>query len=374
MKKIMLYAYGEFNLGDDLFIKVILERYPHTNFIFYAHEKYKETLKDYKNIKVINKDNWIINKVKKIIPNINDRILNEVEKSCDGMIYIGGSIFIQYPDWKNYINWYKNKINKFPVFIIGANFGPFTEIGFVNGFREIYKDFKDICFRDKFSYDLFKECDNVRIAPDIIFSLNIDEVKKRKKQIFISLIDCESRNKTNVPIDILDLYSNEYFMKMKEIIDNFIDEGYEIILSPFCINENDLIITEKIYNSFNYEKKKKIEIMSYDGFNINQIIGKIAESEYIIGTRFHAIILGFVSKTPVFPIIYSNKTENMLKDIEFKGQYCRISDMKNIDYEYIKYNLNNKIILDIEKLKILSEKHFKELDKFLIEDKSEDIK
>ena len=368
MKKIILYAYGEFNLGDDLFIKMILERYPNTNFIFYAHEMYKEILKDYKNIKVINKDNWIINKVKKIIPNIDKKILNRIEKSCDGMVYIGGSIFVQYPDWKDYINWYRSKISKFPVFVIGANFGPFTDNGFVDGFKEIYKNFKDICFRDEFSYSLFKDCKNVRIAPDIIFSLKVDEVRTRKKQIFISIIDCESRNKTNVPIDILDLYNDEYFMKMKEVINNFIDEGYEIVISPFCIAENDLVIAERIYKSFSNDKKKKINIMSYDGFNLNQILNKISESEYIIGTRFHAIILGFVTKTPVFPIIYSKKTENMLKDVGFEGKYSKISDIKNIDYKYIKYNLNNKIILNTENLKILSQNHFKELDKFLNED------
>lgn len=51
MKKIIIYAYTKFNLGDDLFIKVLCERYPKTKFIIYAPKDYKKCFKDIKNIK-----------------------------------------------------------------------------------------------------------------------------------------------------------------------------------------------------------------------------------------------------------------------------------------------------------------------------------
>lgn len=367
MKKIILYAYGEFNLGDDLFIKVLLERYPYTQFIFYAHEEYKKALKRYKNIKVINKDNFFVTFAKKIIPNIHSRRINRIEKNVDGMVYIGGSIFIEYPNWKDNIEWYKNKSKKFPVFIIGANFGPYTQKGYVEGFRNIYPMLADVCFRDRYSYNLFKECNTVRMAPDVIFSLKGETKKVSNKQIFISVIDCESRNKNNIPLDLMDKYDNDYIFKLSEVVEKFIDDGYDIILSSFCEKENDLKCIKKICNKIDIKKRNNIKVISYTGYNLDEILDSINESEYIIASRFHASILGFIFNKPVFPIIYSLKTENMLKDLDFTGNYIKISKINTIDYKYIRNNLDKKIVLDINKISADAEKQFLELDKFLNE-------
>lgn len=365
MKKILLYAYGEFNLGDDLFIKVLLERYPDTQFIFYAHKEYKQALKHYKNIKVISKDSFIINMFRGIIPNIHDKKINKIEKNVDAMVYIGGSIFIEYPNWKENIDWYKNKSKKFPIFIIGANFGPYTQNGYVKGFKEIYPMLTDVCFRDKYSYDLFKECSTVRMAPDVIFSMQDNMKELSNKQIFISVIDCESRNKNNIPLDLMDKYDSDYILKLSEVVERFIDDNYNIVLSSFCESENDLKCIEKICNKVNEEKRKNVKILSYTGYNLNEILESINESEYIISSRFHASILGFVYNKPVFPIVYSSKTENMLKDLDFKGNYIKVSEIDTIDYKYIRRNLDEKIILDISKVRIEAEKQFLGLDKFL---------
>lgn len=367
MKKIILYAYGEFNLGDDLFIKLLLERYPNTQFVFYAHEAYKKALASYKNIKVINKDNFIVNITKKIIPNIHNRRINRIEKKVDAMVYIGGSIFIEYPNWKDNIEWYKNKSKKFSVFIIGANFGPYTQKGYVEGFRKIYPMLTDVCFRDRYSYNLFKECNTVRMAPDVIFSLKSEIKKVYKKQVFISVIDCESRNKNNIPLDLMDKYDSDYIFKLSEIVEKFIDDGYNIILSSFCDAENDIKCIEKIYDKIDKKKKCNIKILSYIGYNLDEILDSINESEYIISSRFHASILGLVYNKPIFPIIYSSKTENMLKDLEFKGNYIKVSEINTINYEYVRKNLDERIVLDISKVRKESEEQFLGLDKFLNE-------
>ena len=46
MKKIKVYAYTRQNLGDDLFIKILCERYPNTQFVLYAPNVYKDIFKD----------------------------------------------------------------------------------------------------------------------------------------------------------------------------------------------------------------------------------------------------------------------------------------------------------------------------------------
>lgn len=57
MKRIMINAYTTFNLGDDLFIKVLCERYPNTEFILYAPKEYKINFKNSSNLKVISNSN-----------------------------------------------------------------------------------------------------------------------------------------------------------------------------------------------------------------------------------------------------------------------------------------------------------------------------
>ena len=42
MKKIFLYAYDHVNLGDDLFIETIVNRYPDTEFYFWTDNENKK--------------------------------------------------------------------------------------------------------------------------------------------------------------------------------------------------------------------------------------------------------------------------------------------------------------------------------------------
>ncbi len=52
MKKIFVSAYSAQNLGDDLFLKILSQRYPKQRFVFFADRKYKKY--GFKNIRVYN--------------------------------------------------------------------------------------------------------------------------------------------------------------------------------------------------------------------------------------------------------------------------------------------------------------------------------
>lgn len=56
MKKIKVNAYLNANLGDDLFIKVLCERYKNVSFHICGNKLYKETLKSIKNVKLYKTD------------------------------------------------------------------------------------------------------------------------------------------------------------------------------------------------------------------------------------------------------------------------------------------------------------------------------
>src|SRR5690625_526654 len=130
MENIMIYAYTNFNLGDDLFIRLLCERYPNINFKIYAPKKYRETFRETRNLAVIPNDTLISRVINFTVTalKLNYYPSKLVAKRCDAAVYIGGSIFMQQKNWEVMFKKKKNmKIKNKPYFVLGANFGPFKD-------------------------------------------------------------------------------------------------------------------------------------------------------------------------------------------------------------------------------------------------------
>ena len=356
MKKLFLYAYDHINLGDDLFIETIVRRYPHVKFYFWTDAKNKEVFKDLKNLKIIDQNAAKIRFLGKLRPSLVARYKAGIQKTCDAQVYIGGSIFMEHSTWENIVAWWKYQSKNFSFFVLGANFGPYHTEEYRIEMNKVYTQLMDICFRDTYSKELFKNNKNVRQAPDILFSYEMPKVQKKKKQIFVSVISCEYR-------ELKGLTEEEYIIKMSDLINEFCREKYEIILASFCEEEGDLLVAKKIKNYL--KDSSNVVVLNYDGQNRKEFIDTMSESSYIIATRFQAMILGMVAKIPVYPIIYSDKTKNVLKDINFKGKYADLRESKTLTYESAKDNLMTNYVVDINKLKKDASQHFMKLDKYL---------
>ena len=341
--KILVWAYINKNLGDDLFIKILAERYPNYEInIINAKEENITPFKNY-NIKTIS--------FKKALLNIN---------KFDAFVDIGGSIF-QFRNslWGNL----KKKIlltatlkcfNK-NTFVLGSNFGPYTKRGSVNITKLYFRLAKDVCMRDTQSYDIFKDLKNVRMAPDIVFSMNVNDIEKIDRNIIgISMIDIEQR-------DDLKEHSSVYYKRMKEISEQLLNENLELRLISFCEEEGDSQILDKLYNDL--KNKGIVRKMYYSG-EMENYLRELSYLGAVISCRFHSFILSQVYQQNTYPIIYSDKLTNVLKDIGLDKYYCKIKDIDNINLEDISESIyNNKIdILDISKR---AEKHFENLDKEL---------
>lgn len=356
MKKIFLLAYDGVNLGDDLFIETIITRYRNTKFYMISDQVNRKNFSSYQNLVVINKNNFLLKKLKNLWPGGYSRYESYIKNKCNALVYIGGSIFIEYSSWRNILNWWNYQVDRYPFYVLGANFGPFKEEEYLKSMEKMYLHLEDICFRDKMSFDLFEKNEKIRYAPDILFSYKMNE-KEEKKQVFFSVINCENKDEGR---NTLSKYGNEYVDVMIRIIKKYLNNGYSVVVSSFCKIEGDEETVTKIKKSC-----KDIKVLNYNGNNRQEILDSISESCYMIGTRFHSIILGLDANKPVFPIIYSIKTENMLKDIGFNGNYINIRDIEQLDYEFSKKNLDDKYIIDISRFKMEAENHFKKLDEVL---------
>lgn len=359
-KRALIHAYTQLNLGDDLLISIMCKRYPETKFYIRSNSSSSIALKKIPNLKVIPYVRLIdrILNLLHIKLSINNLISRYISFLSDCIIHIGGSIFIEQIDWKNRLKLYKERVvkNK-PYCIIGCNFGPYKDRNFYEGYKNIFKMTTDICFRDTYSYDLFSELPNARFASDIVFLYPQNINGLPQKQIIISVIDLSKRKD-------LKQYEKSYQKKIINISRRFYQEGYSVILMSFCKNEGDEYAISQIMNQLNVRDKEHIINYFYTG-DIEAAVDIMQKSKYIISTRFHSMILGWVLGKPVYPIIYSNKSLNVINDVGFKGKYTMLQDIDKINEDEIYDELIRSMTINIDKQVYSANLQFKMLDKIL---------
>ena len=340
--KIYLDAFLAKNLGDDLFIDILLNRYK--NHKFYAisrGEKYNK----YPNLKVYS-NSFIFRVLKKL------RLVKYVANLYDLVVTIGGSMYMEMEGIKQDFDLGKNKR-----YIMGVNFGPYKSESFLKEVKSMFEKAEDVCFRDKYSYNLFQSLPNTRLAADIVFSLNTDDVKiTNRKRAVISIVSCDFK--------VGQEKTKEYEEKMVELIEFLENKGYEICLMSFCKKQDDEKAVESIINKCDDATKERIEKYYYRG-DFKEALNVIGDSSLVIGSRFHANIIGMVLGKSVIPIYYSDKTKNVIDDMGLEIKTIDIRKIEEFNVNILKDEDLTKVI-DISKYKIESSEHFKMLDKILL--------
>ncbi|MEH6892723.1 polysaccharide pyruvyl transferase family protein, partial [Bacillus sp. JJ864] len=210
MKRIFVDIYLMFNLGDDLFLDILAKKYPHCEFtVNYLGKDYDQFITQYHNVN--RRKYTILNKIGQRLK-ISDSITNydKVAEEHDALIFIGGSIFreekyhnLLYQDRMKMAQEFKKRNRS--IFILGANFGPYETEEFFHDYKEFFKLCDDICFRDRYSYELFQDLPQVRYAPDIVFQMNIDEYKTEVSKSIVGFSIIDVRHKYG-----LSMYYNDY--------------------------------------------------------------------------------------------------------------------------------------------------------------------
>ena len=88
------------------------------------------------------------------------------------------------------------------------------------------------------------------------------------------------------------------------------------------------------------------------------------KAEIIVGTRFHANVIGFAMHKKVIPVIYNDKTRNLLNEIHFEGSSI---DIEKDIYPDVSRLLSNEPLSPelIAQLKTDAQKQFSVLDQAL---------
>ena len=329
-KGIFLMAYARKNLGDDLFVQMILKRNPQNDYYMkIENPKYLECLEKYSNLHVIRGED-------------TDEELSKINvNEYDAYIYVGGSIFMEggkvYNLSEKFYEFIKKcKEAKKTFCYVSCNYGPYQTEEYFKLSQKTFKVATDICFRDKYSYDLFKDIETVRYAPDFAFTYKIDNKEKIKNSIGITVIDLSIRNDLSVKED-------EYIRLLVNNINSYIKNGKKVYLYTFCSHESDERTLEKILNYF--KNNPNVIDIRYEG-DLDKFIETYSKMEYMICARFHAIILSILARQKIQIMSYSKKIDNVISDLDLNLPIIHFKELK----ENTLFDLNKFGIVDEEKI------------------------
>jgi colanic acid/amylovoran biosynthesis protein len=160
MKKVFVMAYLRKNFGDDLFVKMLLEKYKNIDFYIKSDkDEFVDILDKYDNLHVLyGKDT-------------DEELYNSDVNEYDAYIYIGGSIFMEggssYNLSEKFYDFVKRcKENNKPFCYISCNYGPYQTQEYFELSQKDFKECTDICFRDRYSYNLFSDIESVELIDD----------------------------------------------------------------------------------------------------------------------------------------------------------------------------------------------------------------
>lgn len=355
-KSVYVHFFSEQNYGDDVFVQMLVSRYPNTRFVISGNATDLTAFMGQDNIVIYN-ENSVAQKINRVIKKLVkiDCLYYVRAFRCDICLTIGGSIFIE-PERKHLESYLRDKKCKFypqkENMILGANFGPYQDKVFVEFFKKEFAKYDLVTFRDLDSYKKFNTISSVKYAPDILFGL--EAIYQEKK-----VLNTES---DYIVISVISSANDKavYVNRIVEIINFYKEKGFQCMLLSLCHKQGDYDLCIDIKNKI----ADPIKILDYNG-DMQNVMQCIKGAKYVIAARFHAIVTSFVFDIPCFPIVYSNKTSNMLEDIGFDGGFCSIDEVANIPLEKIDYNRVNPYTVDFYNIKSKSAEHFCELDKKL---------
>ncbi|WP_313114949.1 polysaccharide pyruvyl transferase family protein [Aequorivita sediminis] len=344
-KTILVDIYLAHNLGDDLFLDHLSHSFPDLDFVpFHPGKNYTLFFENYKNIKQF--PYTIIDKIAARLGKNKLIDYHHLSKKYDGLLFLGGGIFREESYWHELYDYrlkitkaFKNRDKK--VFFSGCNFGPFNSPEFLKAHTKLYKKIDKITFRDMASYNFFSKLQTTFYAPDLLWSYKLPKVNKKKNVLGISVIDPRHKEQYKHTYE-------EYISKHKKICESYLKQGYEIKLFSFCESEGDLDIAIKIAEDF-----PDMKIFNYN-LQISSYLEEIGECNLFIAARFHAVILAFKFEIPVIPVIYGDKTENLLIDLKFRPPFVFLDSITSLsDSDFLSLKDNQINILEHK-----SEKHF----------------
>lgn len=333
MKIGIIGNYGATNIGDDAILTSILIKLKgHEVVVFSAHPK-------------MSKDLFKI-KTAPLFPlgirsffKLGLRKSIQALKKCDVVILGGGGLFQDnylYACflWAWQVFWVK--CLKKPLFVYATGVGPLkTKMGQWLA-KWAYRKADVITVRDDYSAKVLKKIGikkEVQVVADPVFLTKVpDNNEHRTKNLFI--ISLRPWLKYNQKI--ISIFTS-LLQELKEK-----KNAEFIFVSMQQIKEHDMQMIEPLVSKFGGE----VYLPHY----FSDLLKVMQRAEFAIGMRFHFMIAAILTQTPLIPISYSPKTEELFQGSELQEYLSHVSQLsKNKlqnDLKRLSVSYNNALIYE----------------------------
>lgn len=334
-----------------MFVQTLVRRYPHIQFMINADPKLCGAFLGEKNLKMPSK---LIVFVQRCLNKLRllsvDRYCRIAAQPYDAVIRIGGSIFMENPAFAcDLSSFHRNE------FVVGANFGPYVTETYLNQVETNLTHCTDVCFRDRYSLNMFKHLKQIRYAPEILFGYRYYPERNKGYGVGISVIAAHERS-------ALERVGQQYYDTIAAVCDLLSMQDIPVKLFSFCKQEGDMRAVGRVLEKVNH--RENVTVCQYEG-NVDRILEEMNSCEYMIATRYHAMILAWAMGKKVLPVIYSRKQTHVLDDMHYDGYvWDLLTGEQPSPSEVIKQCLCSKNMLDVNQLAVDSQRHFDGVDCF----------
>ena len=324
--KVYLKAYMAQNVGDDLYLHLMLQKHPEIQFFMLPEEfedQYRKTFRQYPNAVVIRKKDvyWRLkNKLEK------GGLARYLLRKCDAVLYLGGSLFMENPkndEWDRTLAEEVAYCNArhIPYHIRSCNFGPYQTERYRTEKEALFCKLATIYFRDRYSYQMFLHLAQAAYIPDAVFAYSLPKVPKKEKTFGISVIQPDRRRG-------LKPFQDSYYAFIAAEIERQAEAGYSATLFDFCTSEGDAKAAEQILRLLPQETRAQCRLISYTG-DMPAFLKSYLSMERTLCTRFHAMILSAMAGQAFCPLFYSDKMLHVVQDLSLCGHYLNIRALDN---------------------------------------------
>ncbi|AEK35665.1 hypothetical protein CVAR_0317 [Corynebacterium variabile DSM 44702] len=357
MKNVFLRFYDQTNLGDDLFVEIIADRYADRFTVVRPRSAGGYRPPDNVDCR---RNSLVVAVVDRLLENlvgIRSLVSLLQARKSDLMVYIGGSLFMQTGGLRRW-----RREDRFfallgrPFYILGSNVGPVLNEKFITILAKTFGRARDVCFRDQASYAMFDQLGSTRVSTDVAFTLDTEKYSTAREgdSVVFSIVDVE-RKCDGVPRDV-------YEGQVADLVEKFSAKGFSVSLMSFCRAEGDEDAARRIAGRLDPSLSRDVELYFYNG-DLTAALEKISSSKVIVASRFHATVLGLLFGKKVFPMYYSDKMRNVMDDIGFRGPSVDMRRMSSFDWsefdpEELEFN-------DVGRQRVCAQEQFAELDRVL---------
>ncbi len=293
-KRVAVTAYAANNLGDDLFIRSVLQRYPDTEFVFFA------------SIDGLRMADGLPN----MGGTITFREFVQQRKTFSMYLILGGSMFQQRPGWMPlWVNYARRILTArffgIPTFVTGASFGPYAHRRFRLAFGALFRLSRHITFRDTASARVFSGLRQVDVYPDLAFAVPVPEpLEPNEKPIGMSVMEFGSGVEAAGYTEQCATIITESHPSSRFLLFAFQESG----------DLSDSRAATQVLQLLTPERAACVDVITYDGRNLDHVLASIGSCASFYATRFHSMIIAVLYDLPVTVMLYHPKILAALTD------------------------------------------------------------